>query len=148
MRTRLTIVGLVVAAAAAAVGVVVLLVNLLGALIGLAASVLGAATLLAAYRRWVQPWQHRWARPTRRSGRPCPATSWSRGGQHDPGHHHRGRPRGRLALAGAAASASLAADPGHRLLALLSDPGAFIMERRMLKGIKARVERTAVRLAA
>jgi hypothetical protein len=26
---------------------------------------------------------------------------------------------------------------------LLSDPGAFIMERKMLKGIKARVERAS-----
>ena len=38
--------------------------------------------------------------------------------------------------------------PATVFWALLSDPGAFIMERRMLKGIKGRVERTAVRLAA
>ena len=31
---------------------------------------------------------------------------------------------------------------------LLSDPGAFLMERRMLKGIKERVERAAVSAAA
>jgi len=31
---------------------------------------------------------------------------------------------------------------------LLSDPGAFIMERRMLKGLKARVERAAAHAAA
>jgi hypothetical protein len=31
--------------------------------------------------------------------------------------------------------------PGTAFWILLSDPGAFIMERRMLKGLKARVER-------
>ena len=45
MRTRLTIVGIVLVAAAAAVGVVVLLAVLLGAPAGLAASVLGAAAV-------------------------------------------------------------------------------------------------------
>jgi hypothetical protein len=33
--------------------------------------------------------------------------------------------------------------PANALMMLLSDPGAFIMERKMLKGIKARAERTA-----
>src|SRR5829696_3281795 len=60
MRTRLTIVGIVLAAAAAAAGVVVLLMALLGVPAGLAAGVVGAAAVLGAYRRWVQPWQHRW----------------------------------------------------------------------------------------
>ena len=32
--------------------------------------------------------------------------------------------------------------PANALMMLLSDPGAFIMERKMLKGIKARAERT------
>ena len=31
--------------------------------------------------------------------------------------------------------------PANAFFMLLSDPGAFIMERKMLKGIKARVER-------
>jgi hypothetical protein len=33
--------------------------------------------------------------------------------------------------------------PANAFLMLLSDPGAFIMERKMLKGIKARAERVA-----
>jgi hypothetical protein len=33
--------------------------------------------------------------------------------------------------------------PANAFFMLLSDPGAFIMERKMLKGIKARAERTA-----
>ena len=60
MHTRLTIVGIVLVAAAAAAGVVVLLMALLGVPAGLAAGVVGAAAVLGAYRRWVQPWQHRW----------------------------------------------------------------------------------------
>jgi hypothetical protein len=36
----------------------------------------------------------------------------------------------------------------QRFWVLVSDPGAFIMERRMLKGIKQRVEGAAVRPAA
>jgi hypothetical protein len=59
MRTRLTIMAIVVAAATAATGVIVLLVLALGWL-GLAVGALGILTVLAAYRRWIQPWQHRW----------------------------------------------------------------------------------------
>jgi hypothetical protein len=59
MRTRLTIVAIVLAAAAGAVGVVVLLVVRFGWL-GLAIGALGIMTVLVAYRLWIQPWQHRW----------------------------------------------------------------------------------------
>ena len=59
MRTRPTIMAIVVAAATAATGVIVLLVLALGWL-GLAVGALGILTVLAAYRRWIQPWQHRW----------------------------------------------------------------------------------------
>jgi hypothetical protein len=59
MRTRLTIMAIVLAAATAAIGVIVLLVIALGWL-GLAIGALGILTVLAAYRRWIQPWQHRW----------------------------------------------------------------------------------------
>jgi hypothetical protein len=59
MRTRLTIMAIVLAAATAAIGVIVLLVIVLGWL-GLAIGALGMMTVLAAYRRWIQPWQHRW----------------------------------------------------------------------------------------
>jgi hypothetical protein len=59
MRTRLTIMAIVLAAATAAFGVIVLLVIALGRL-GLAVGALGMLTVLAAYRLWIQPWQHRW----------------------------------------------------------------------------------------
>jgi hypothetical protein len=59
MRTRLTITALVLTAAAAATGVIVLLVVALG-WPGLAVGALGTLTGLAAYRRWIQPWQRRW----------------------------------------------------------------------------------------
>ena len=59
MRTRLTIMAIVLAAAAGAVGVVVLLVVMLGWL-GLAIGALGIIAVLVAYRLWIQPWQHRW----------------------------------------------------------------------------------------
>jgi hypothetical protein len=59
MRTRLTIMVIVLAAATAAIGVIVVLVIALGWL-GLAVAALGTLAVLAAYRRWIQPWQHRW----------------------------------------------------------------------------------------
>src|SRR5918995_188981 len=59
MRTRLTIMAIVLAAAAGAIGVVVLQVILLGWL-ELAIGALGIMTVLGVYRRWIQPWQHRW----------------------------------------------------------------------------------------
>ena len=59
MRTRLTIMAIVLAAATGAIGVIVLLVIALGRL-GLAVGALGMLTVLAAYRLWIQPWQHRW----------------------------------------------------------------------------------------
>jgi hypothetical protein len=59
MRTRLTIMAIVLAAAAAAIGVVVLLGIVLGWL-GLAIGALGTIAVLGAYRRWIQPWQHCW----------------------------------------------------------------------------------------
>ena len=75
MRTRMTIVGIVLAAVVAALGVVALLMLALGPWAGLGAGVLGAAAVLVAYRLVAQPWQHRWGRPTRRWPRPCPGTS-------------------------------------------------------------------------
>jgi len=59
MRTRLTIMAIVLVVAAATIGVVVLLVSMLGWL-GLAIGALGTITVLGAYRLWIQPWQHRW----------------------------------------------------------------------------------------
>lgn len=59
MRTRLTIMAIVLAAAAAAIGVVVRLVTMLGWL-GLAIGALGTIAVLVAYRLWIRPWQHRW----------------------------------------------------------------------------------------
>ena len=59
MRTRQTIMAIVLAATTAAMGIIVLLVIALGWL-GLAVGALGTLTVLAAYRRWIQPWQHRW----------------------------------------------------------------------------------------
>ena len=50
--------------------------------------------------------------------------------------------------AGEPVAGPLAADPATVFWVLVSDPGAFIMERRMLKGIKHRVEGAAVRPAA
>ena len=59
MRTRLTIMGIVLAAAIGAIGVIVLLVVALGWL-GLAIGAVGTIAVLGVYRLWVQPWQHRW----------------------------------------------------------------------------------------
>jgi hypothetical protein len=59
MRTRLTIMGIVLAAVAVVLGTIALL----GALFGwpwLAICVLGAAAALVAYRLLLQHWQHRW----------------------------------------------------------------------------------------
>jgi hypothetical protein len=59
MRTRLTIMAIVLAAAAAAGALVALLVVQLG-WFGLAVAAVGAAAVLVGYRMLVQPWQHRW----------------------------------------------------------------------------------------
>jgi hypothetical protein len=59
MRTRLTIMAIVLAAAGAAAGVVALLVVQL-AWIGLALAAVGAAAVLVGYRMLIQPWQQRW----------------------------------------------------------------------------------------
>jgi fatty acid desaturase len=59
MRTRLTIMAIVLAAVTAAIGTIVMLTLLLGWL-GLAIGLLGALAVLVAYRLFVQPWQHRW----------------------------------------------------------------------------------------
>jgi hypothetical protein len=59
MRTRLTIMAIILAAASAAAGILALLVVLLGWL-GLAIGVAGATAVLVVYRVLVQPWQHRW----------------------------------------------------------------------------------------
>ena len=59
MRTRLTIMAIVLAAAAAAVGTIALPVLMLG-WPGLTIGTLGATTVFLVYRVLVQPWQHRW----------------------------------------------------------------------------------------
>jgi len=205
--------------------------RLLGALIGLAAGVLGAAIVLTAYRRWVQPWQHRWgatdeevwaampgdelvpaAASTTRAitiaAAPEDVWPWlvqlgyGRAGWYSydwidndgrasadhvvpelqdlqigdqilmgpgMGPAVRAMEPNRYLVAGDREGGSwcLALNPaagGTRLVSrwrvrwpltpatvfwvLLSDPGAFVMERRMLKGIKARVEGAAVGSAA
>jgi hypothetical protein len=71
MRTRLTIVAIVLVAAAAAIGGVVLLVSMLGWL-GLAIGALGTITVLGAYRLWIQPWQHRWGATDEEIRHPMP----------------------------------------------------------------------------
>ena len=59
MRTRLMIIGIVLAAAAAAAGTIALL-SALFRWRGLATGMLGAVAVLVSYRLLVQPWQHRW----------------------------------------------------------------------------------------
>jgi hypothetical protein len=59
MRTRLTIVVIVLAAATGAVGIVVLLVATLG-WFGLLWAAFGIVAVSGVYRLWIQPWQHRW----------------------------------------------------------------------------------------
>ena len=71
MRTRLTIMAIVLAVAAATTGVVVLLVSLFGWL-GLGIDALGTVAVLGAYRLWIQPWQHRWGATDEEVGRAMP----------------------------------------------------------------------------
>jgi hypothetical protein len=71
MRTRLTIMAIVLAAASTAVGVLALLVVLLGWL-GMAIGVAGATAVLVVYRVLVQPWQHRWGATDEEVGRAMP----------------------------------------------------------------------------
>ena len=40
--------------------------------LGLAVGALGTLTVLAAYRRWIQPWQHRWGATDEEVRRPMP----------------------------------------------------------------------------
>jgi hypothetical protein len=71
VRTRLTIMALVLAAATAAVATIALLAMRLGRL-GLAIGLLGAMIVLLAYRLVVQPWQHRWGATTKEVHRAMP----------------------------------------------------------------------------
>ena len=71
MRTRLTIMAIVLAAASAAVGMLALLIVLLGSL-GLAIGVAGAMAVLVVYRVLVQSWQHRWGATDEEVGRAMP----------------------------------------------------------------------------
>jgi hypothetical protein len=231
MRTRMTILGIVLAAVAAALGVVVLLMLALGPWAGLGAGALVAAAVLVAYRLVAQPWQHRWgatdeevaaampgdeivpdaASTTRAVAIAAPPErvwpwlvqlGYGRAGWYSydwidndgrpsadrvvpelqdlavgdqilmvPGMGPRVRAiePGRYLLTGDTEGGTwcLALRPvagGTRLVSrwrvrwsptpatafwiLLSDPGAFVMERRMLKGIKARVERAAALASA
>jgi hypothetical protein len=71
MRTRRTIMAIVLAAAAGTIGGIALLVILLGRL-GLVMAALGASTVLVVYRLWVQPWQHRCGATDEEVRRPMP----------------------------------------------------------------------------
>ena len=195
MRTRPTIVAIVLAAAAAAVGTIALPVLMLG-WPGLTIGTLGATTVFLVYRVLVQPWQHRWGATDEDVCRAMPgddlvpaAASTTRAitiaappeqvwpwlvqlGYGRAGWYsydwidNDSRPSADriLLVAGdqQAGSWCLALYPtasGSRLVSrwrvnwplrpatafwiLVSDPGAFIMERKMLKGIRTRVERPA-----
>jgi hypothetical protein len=222
MRTRLMIMAIVLVAATGAVGVIALLVIMLG-WFGLVIAALGATTVLGAYRRWIQPWQHRWgatdeevrrtmpgdgllpdaASTTRAIGIAAPAErvwpwlvqlGYGRAGWYsydwidndgqpsadriipelqqlqvgdqilmlpqmgprirevEPNRHLVAGDREAgvwcLALYPAASGCRLVSrwrvnwplTPGTAFWILLSDPGAFIMERKMLKGIRSRAE--------
>jgi hypothetical protein len=71
MRTRLMIMGIVLAAAAAAAGTIALLSALFGWR-GLATGMLGAVAVLVSYRLLVRPWQHRWGATDEEVRRPMP----------------------------------------------------------------------------
>jgi hypothetical protein len=71
MRTRLTIMAIVLAAASAAVAMLALLVVMLG-WPGLAIGVAGATAVLVVYRVLVQPWQHRCGATDKEVGRAMP----------------------------------------------------------------------------
>ena len=71
MRTRLTIMAIVLAAAIGAIAVLALLVVALGWL-GLAIGAVGTVAVLGVYRLWVQPWQHRWGATDEEVRRPMP----------------------------------------------------------------------------
>lgn len=71
VRTRLTIMAIVLAATCTTVGIVVLLALALGRL-GLAVAALGGTTVLAVYRFGIRRWQHRWGATDEEVGRPMP----------------------------------------------------------------------------
>jgi hypothetical protein len=71
MRTRLTIMVIVLAAAVGAIGVIALLVVALGWL-GLALAAVGTVAVLGVYRLWLQPWQHHWGATDEEVHRPMP----------------------------------------------------------------------------
>ena len=159
MRTRLTIMATVLVAAGAAIGVIVLLVGMLGRL-GLAIGALGIIAALGAYYDWID----NDGRPS--ADHVIPELQQLRVGDQilmlpDMGPRVRDLEPNRYLLAGdqEAGTWCLALYPaagGCRLVSrwrvdwpltpatafwiLLSDPGAFIMERRMLKGIRSRAE--------
>jgi hypothetical protein len=229
MRTMLVIAGVVAAAAAACVATVVWLIATYGPVPGGGSALLGVIALVVAYRRVVQPWQHRWgasdaevarampgddvipgaATTTRAIGiaaTPTEVWPWlvqighGRAGWYsydwidNDGHRSatsiipelqtlsvgdqilmvpgmgprvRALEDGAWILSGDEQGGTwcLAVHPdgvGHTRLVsrwrvkwhltpasafwiLISDPGSFIMERRMLLGIKARAEATAAR---
>ena len=71
MRTRLMIMGIVLAAGAAATGTLIVLGVLLG-WPGVAIGLVGAVAVLLGYRLVVQPWQHRWGATDDEVGRAMP----------------------------------------------------------------------------
>jgi hypothetical protein len=171
MGTRLTIMAIVLAAATAAIGVIVLLVIALGRP-GLAVGALGTLTVLAAYRRWIQPWQHHWGATDEEVRRAMPGDDLIPELQQlqvgdqilmlpEMGPRVREVEPNRFFVAGDQEAgvwclALYPAPGGCRLVSrwrvnwpltpatafwiLLSDPGAFIMERKLLKGIRSRAE--------
>ena len=93
MRTRLTIMAIVLAAASAAVGMLALLIVLLGSL-ALAVGVAGAMAVWSSTESWSSPGSTAGAPPTG-DGRAMPGDDLLPGAPaHHPGHHHRGSTRG------------------------------------------------------
>ena len=197
MRTRLTIVAIVLVAATGAAGIVVLLVATL-AWLALPLAAFGTVAVLGAYRLWVQPWQHRWGATDEEVRRGMPGDDlipdaasttraisiaappeqvwpwlvqlgYGRGGWYSYDWiDNDGQPSAdhilpELQQLQVGDQILMLPDMGPRVREvepnrylvdwpltpatafwiLLSDPGAFIMERKMLKGIRSRAEATA-----
>jgi hypothetical protein len=99
MRTRLTIMAIVLAAATGAIALLALLVVALGWL-GLAMGTVGTAAVLGVYRLWVQPWQHRWGATDEEVHRAMPDDDLIPGAASTTRDCHRRSTRAGLAVAG------------------------------------------------